>query len=465
MNILLKFAQALGLMAMLLLPSRLQANQLPDSLNMEIRQSTDSSLVYAYLKASAHFRYRDVDKAMTYLDSAQGLVPQSEGSWLKEVVLAEKGLLLCLYGELDQSKAVYRQALKGFDEKKLLDEAAYCIANLANIYRLEGKLDSAYVYFLESKSVSLERADSTSLTTDYLNIAGLFLDIEDYSRARKYLNRFFEFDRHIKNNRERAIGMMDMAYLERAEGDSVKALNLFEQALPKAEQFGDIGLQGFILANIMEMQASELSLAKMRTQMNQAIAYSIQSGVEFEKSQILEIYGSLESQKGQYNRADSLLNLARQTAEESEGNQYLIHILLGLSANEELRGNLEMALQYANEAFDKAAEVSMMHSELEALKKRSHLEELLGNKKAKEITERLLSEKSALADTNREELMYSLDLIEAERKLKLEELKIEAELEKEASPGMNYLNIALALLILLILFLLLRKARSAKESQ
>ncbi|MFW5793355.1 MAG: SpoIIE family protein phosphatase [Bacteroidota bacterium] len=111
------------------------------------------------------------------------------------------------------------------------------LSKIAFIYWDNQRLDKAISYFLETIPLYKELDDDFNVQKVYSNIGLIYLDMEDLVNARSYFSRSLEIRRNIGSNRLIATGLVDLAYVVNAYGETQRAIDYLLEAMEISLEF------------------------------------------------------------------------------------------------------------------------------------------------------------------------------------------------------------------------------------
>jgi len=190
--------------------------------------------------------------AQTTIDSLRQLVKQTEGDSLKAGIYAQIATQYLNYDTIsnkktklyyqDQALAYTMLALHGYS--KYNDTTGLLIAfnNLAKVYRSQKKYSQAKWFILQSNTLSRIKNDVPNIISSLNELAGIKMDIKDYSLAMSDLNEALKLS--MANHYPRAESAIQQSFAllysrlnnYTKEAIAIKRHDFIEDSIRRAEQ-------------------------------------------------------------------------------------------------------------------------------------------------------------------------------------------------------------------------------------
>ncbi|UMY66934.1 MULTISPECIES: ATP-binding protein [unclassified Flavobacterium] len=194
-------------------------------------------LLDAYLLLSGSFLERgDKEKAAMYLDRAEKMAARPETRHMLFDVLTRKVELLMKQERYPEAKKNINEALRLADEyKKNTGETFGLRSNLAKIYRLENKSDSAIALSQQLVAETAKSSEMARLAEGYLGMAAAYAQKGDYRQAYENHLQYAAYkDSTVGSEKQRIIREAEVKY-ETAEKERQLAENKVKLLESEAE--------------------------------------------------------------------------------------------------------------------------------------------------------------------------------------------------------------------------------------
>ncbi len=277
-----------------------------DSLQTLLQKPIHDTLKLQYNMDLAHI-YMDLDpsKMMEFADSA--------------LVLAEK-----LNSELD----------KAF------------IYNYKGVYHCKkGEFQLGLRHFLSGLKIMEKTDHIRGQAEGLMNIGNLYLTIENYKEAEKYLLRALEMSEVIKSENSIMMINNNLGILFSQQGDLDMALAYYEKALEKAKELSHKNQMISLYINMADSYMRKEDYKKGESHFTKALQLSDEVGNFGAETQIKIALGQMYTLEGELSKATEYLEEGLKQAIKIEANDLASRAYFNLSEIYEKQGNFEKALK------------------------------------------------------------------------------------------------------------------------
>jgi CHAT domain-containing protein len=235
----------------------IQAYETSEKLFEQAGVQSSLSFVLADLGA-LYFSMNNYEKAGSYseqsLKFAGQAVPVPARESLGPIESARARSLNTL-GEIDLHDGNHAEALNKLREALALYERLERAGTSCNIQMAEVFIAQARVYaemaeygrafndLTKAHQVSMGSGDRNTAANIMSNQAALFLEQEDYAAAQKYFNASLAIYRSLRNVREEARVLLNLAVIQQRKGNQEDALHLFQQSMESAQTTNLVDVQ------------------------------------------------------------------------------------------------------------------------------------------------------------------------------------------------------------------------------
>jgi|GEM_PF-4255736 len=142
----------------------------------------------------------------------------------------------CNIGEYSNSEKYYKQVLELCSDNKRTFQLPRIQNNMVLLYEALGDFEKALDLSFETRDLAIEQNNDEELCGALVNIANIYLDVEDHGMALKYVNKAIEKD---KDSIFFVSNLMTKAYLMTAVEKPMEAINCMNLALEFGENKRD----------------------------------------------------------------------------------------------------------------------------------------------------------------------------------------------------------------------------------
>ncbi|WP_374329447.1 sensor histidine kinase [Soonwooa sp.] len=251
-------------------------------------------------------RQNKIDSAIVYINQH---ISKSKSEISKAFLYVELGNAYKLKQEYEKSPEAYKNALRIFKQKKLLQEEFYVYTHLAEFYRYRRLFKKAEEYFSICENILRNHKIKDLYLIKYYNRkAALFSKYKVNSDSVLiYSQKSLVLSRELKDSENELISMMEIANIYEGRKNYRKAIEQLQQVINLARRNSNIQLQSDAMINL----SRNLDLTKDYTA-------SINVGIAG--------YNLSEANKLNYNQlvfADHLQNVYEKTGDYQQAHKYL----------------------------------------------------------------------------------------------------------------------------------------------
>ncbi len=315
------------------------------------------------------------DRALLYLESAAGLLPESD-LVQRSTILGELGKLYLMAGRNTEAITAYSGLARAAWKLGSSRRSARAFAGIGRARRALGDYDAALVMLLEAR----ERFESTG---DHRGFAQTLDDTGrvhwirgEYDRAEQDYKRALTLRRELGDATQLAASLSNMGTLQVYRGQFQGALEKFREALELRRREGD--LQGIAeslntIGYIFAERGDAPSAARI---WNEAVGVAREAGDRSLEAILLNNLGEADLMLGQLGDAELHLRQACEMGESTGDRRVVFDAIRNLGVLQSRKGNSSLALDHADEALDMAKELGSRAMEGTALRT---IGELRGN--------------------------------------------------------------------------------------
>ena len=190
----------------------------------------------------------------------------------------ELGIILKIYGELDQALELHEQNLIIY--KKILDRhgEGVSLINISQIYQDKGNYMVALDYLKQSLSIKKETKDYKGEGVVLNNISQVYFKKSDYDNALDYLQKSLSIRKRTKDRPGEATTLNNISQIYFVKEDYNNALVYLEQSLTIMRQIGNLRGEAFNLNNIAAIYRAKRSNVSAMQYLQQSLSIRQQIG-------------------------------------------------------------------------------------------------------------------------------------------------------------------------------------------
>ena len=243
------------------------------------------------------------DRALTLSETAYGLAVQAK--YQRGIALAGTSIGMYHYFRADYRKALqfYWRALKTMGNKTDGDLPAYTHVRLGNLYRVQGRFDSARWYYDRAILSMNGQPEGSTLSSAYYNLGQLQITQSYYPEALTNTQRSLDIRIKLKDSLLMAESWRALATIHKSLGDYEQALPYIELTEQIANRFNDPELKMFTL---MQRGEVDFLLGNYTNAMQRyAMALDVLKTHDFKRYHaiVLQLMGQVYDAQGDYARA------------------------------------------------------------------------------------------------------------------------------------------------------------------
>ncbi|WP_299364979.1 tetratricopeptide repeat protein [Winogradskyella sp.] len=211
--------------------------------------------------------------------------------------------------QLDSATVYFKNAIKLLEKHK--DEKRVAIINisLGAIYLRQGNYEKTISTLTESASFFEASNDNLNAAKCYSNISSAFAELDNFEKAIEYSEKALEIFNKNNLTQFQLITLPNLATQHYKQGDTVKAINYYNEAEQLAKSVNDKRSLSMTYNNLGNIYL-ETDVVKSKAYLEKALALknelNLTSGIEITKSNLGYIY----LKNKDYKTATSLLNEA-----------------------------------------------------------------------------------------------------------------------------------------------------------
>jgi tetratricopeptide (TPR) repeat protein/DNA-binding CsgD family transcriptional regulator len=294
-----------------------------DSLSLiidsEVDSITGSEAVKAQLfknRAATQWIRGNFESAMPLADSSLSMFLQVNDSTQAGNLYNLKGLISWNAGQYEQALLFYGQAERIFQVLGDTDGIMKVWNNTGIILYQTGDYAKAMEYFVKTLPYNEAKGASQALIDNYTNMAIILEVQKDIPKASSYKRKALNLSREISDPRSelQALANLGTLFFNASTYDSAKYYNLL--AVPLAEQLGDAYSGSFVLNNLAECAIAEGQLKEAEKYVLRALEMRRAIGDPLGQSVSLRVYGIIQENRGQSEKAITAYKDALKFAED-----------------------------------------------------------------------------------------------------------------------------------------------------
>lgn len=149
-------------------------------------------------------------------------------------------------GSRSEAIGLYFRALRLFESAGNEKGISYCYNSLGVALNQQGRSAEAKAYLLKSLAIKERDGDKKGITTTCNELAGVFLNLKDYTRAHQYADRMLALTRELGLHELYITALINKGKILRIQGSLEEAERMFSEARPLAEKLPN----SFILSSL-----------------------------------------------------------------------------------------------------------------------------------------------------------------------------------------------------------------------
>ncbi len=256
------------------------------------------------------------------------------------------GLILQVYGQLDQAMALYEKSLAIRQQIGDRSGEGTTLNNISQIYYAKGDYEMALGYLEKSLAIRQQIGDRKGEGTTLNNISQIYSAKGDYEMALGYLEKSLAIRQQIGDRKGEGTTLNNIAGIYRARGDYEMALVYLEKSLAIAQQIGDRKGEGTTLNNIAGIYRARGDYEMALVYLEKSLAIRQQIGDRSGEGTTLNNISQIYYAKGDYEMALGYLEKSlaiRQQIGDRKGEGTTLN---NISQIYSAKGDYEMALGY-----------------------------------------------------------------------------------------------------------------------
>ncbi|MFN3410528.1 MAG: tetratricopeptide repeat protein, partial [Exilispira sp.] len=343
-------------------------------------------------------------------------------------ILNNKGLVLELMGDWDNSEKCYREAMQislklnnqylickskelaaslliskgSYDSamdllieaeaiaKEIGDERQYSfiLKDFGNIYSNQGEYDKALEYFERMKDVCLKIDDKIGYSIALENIGNVFSDKGHYEKAMKYYDEKKNICLQINDKRGYSVAIGNLGLCYHYKGELDKALECYEERKKICFEIGDRTGYAIAVGNIGNIYKDKFDLENALKCFEEIKEIFLSMGDKRRYSIAIGNIGSLFLSKGDFENAINNFELQKEICLLLDNKRGYITAISMLGQSFYFMEDYDNALKYLDEAIELAKSLNLDYHLSDLLRKKAELlYEINEIEKAKTINE------------------------------------------------------------------------------
>lgn len=315
-----------------------------DSLGAELHHSPDTVKVQIMTELSRAYLKINIDSSLLYARDASVLAKRI--SFAK----GEYRALECLLQVYTQSGNLRKRlqvndelvaVAKALDDKSLLAKAKAKLGKTYGYLHMEAK---AFDELSEASKLFHELGDHKNRAASAIGIGNIFLEINDFSAARKYYGRAMEWseqDPTLLN-----VININLAEIHQKENNHDEAFYYLNKALPYFERISNQNVIAYILMMKGKSFAATGNAEKAAAAFKESLSLNEKTNNQNNTGDVLKEMGYLSLKNQEYPRAVEYFNRALALVEKNGNYQQLEMLYEGLVQASKATGDFEIALKY-----------------------------------------------------------------------------------------------------------------------
>ena len=278
-----------------------------DSLSAIVSNSSDAfEIAKANLLLAKHHERIDLNKGKSYAFSAFNY---KENDSLLAETNNQIGRFQFFTNQLDSATIYFENARSLLEKQGDNKRVAIVNISLGAIYLRQGNYEKTITTLTESASFFEANDDALNAAKCYSNISSAFAELDNYDKAIEYSEKALQVFSDNKLIQFQLITLPNLATQHFKKGDTIKAINYYNEAESLAKRVNDKRSLSMTYNNLGNIYL-ESDVEKSKAYLEQALALknelNLTSGIEITKSNL----GYLYLKNGDFQRAKSLLNEA-----------------------------------------------------------------------------------------------------------------------------------------------------------
>jgi tetratricopeptide (TPR) repeat protein len=172
------------------------------------------------------------------------------------VTLAYLGLLLQLYGKIDEALSYFEHNLIQFQAANDQENEGATLNNIGKIHFSKGDYDAALRYWEQSLAINQRIGDHKGESSTLNNISQIYELKKDYDTVLSYLEKALIIDTEYGNRNGESDILNNLGTIAYSKKDYDTALHYLKQSLDIKQQIGDHMGKGATLNNISQIYAT-----------------------------------------------------------------------------------------------------------------------------------------------------------------------------------------------------------------
>jgi len=262
----------------------------------------------------------------------------------------ELGIILKLYGQVDQALEFFQQSLKISRKIGHRQSEGAILNNISQIYDAKGDYGTAMSYLEKSIVIQQQVGDRHGESATLNNISQIYAVKGEYDIALNYLEQSLVIQQQIDDRQGEGSTLNHISKIYSAKGNYDKALSYLERSLIIRQQIGDRQGEGATLNNLAKIADARGDYNTALDYLEQSIIICQQIGDRQGEGITLNNISQIYDIKGDYDSAllylEQSLTIQQQIGDrKGEG-----ATLNNISKIHKVRGNYDMALLFLEQS-------------------------------------------------------------------------------------------------------------------
>jgi len=311
-------------------------------------------------------RKDDQEKALVNLH--QSLMIRKELNDIKGVAfcLREIADIYRLNGDYSKALDSYNELLELYDE--LNDKTNIAIVNMTigYVYRIRGDYVSAINYYNQSVSLFREVGAEKNIAASLNNIANVYYNQGIFPKALEYYIKCLKINEKNNNREWMSSNLVNIGNIYKILGNYNAALEYYERALKIREASDDKSQSGSILLRIANNYRDQGDYDNALIFYNKLLEMLAESNEPLILGELYKDFGKLYEKKGEYYEALANYSMSLDIHSQHEHRRSIAHLYINIGSVQLKLNRLDKAVESCSRGLEFSEKINSIHNQKNA---------------------------------------------------------------------------------------------------
>jgi tetratricopeptide (TPR) repeat protein/thymidylate kinase len=292
------------------------------------------------------------------------------------------GIILQLYGQLDNALSLFQQSLKITQEIGDRQGEATTLNNIGQIYAIQGDNQIALKYSIQSLKIHQEVNDRKGEGRTLNNIGHIYSTQGEYQTAQNYLIQSLKIHKEVGNQSGEGAALDNIGQIYSAQGDYKTALIYLKLSLKLKQEIGDRKGVGASLNNIAITAIAQGDYQTASKYLESSLKISQEIGDRQGEASTLNNIGQIYSTQGDYQTGLIYLLKSLKITQGINDRRGECNTLNNIGQIYSNQGDYQTALKYLEPSLKISQEIGDRKGEGDTLNNIGHIHSVQGDYQA-----------------------------------------------------------------------------------